>query len=112
MWDDLVVPECNQMVKESAEVDSGLNRSNNIMILKDIEIMLVRINIQQVACLLHPLDLELICFLPLQLLQSLVAIFAPPNVRPSLVVLYLISAGESFASSALQVWFFRSLASV
>ena len=49
MWDDLVVPECNQMVKESAEVDSGLNRSNNIMILKDIEIMLVRINIQQVA---------------------------------------------------------------
>ena len=112
MLDDIVVPEHNQMVKESAEVDFGLNRSNDIMILKDIEITLVRINIQQVACLLHPLNLELICFLPLQLLQSLVAIFMPPNVQSSLVMLHPISAGESFTSSALQVWFFRFLASV
>lgn len=81
MLDDIALPECNRMVKESAEVDSWSNRSNNIMILENIEIMLMSINIQQVAYLLHPLNLELICCLFLQLLQSLVAVFAPPNVQ-------------------------------
>jgi len=31
-----------------------------------------------VMCNLRPLDLKLICFLPLQLLQSLLALFPPP----------------------------------